>query len=74
MAVICSETKIEGIVNIGIESILHPTCSVIASQGYTVALGERNIIEERSLILNSVVGHGNLIEVGTQIIDSMVCS
>eukprot|EP01041_Mallomonas_annulata_P011819 gene11819-24768_t len=64
---ICSEAIIDGDVQIGADSIIHPTCKILASEGNSVTIGERNIIEERCHILDSSLEHGNLIEVGVHI-------
>lgn len=69
---ICASSHIEGEVEIGAETILHPLCHIACKPGGKVILGERNVIEETCRITDSMIGHVNLIQVGTVLEDSTV--
>lgn len=70
---ICANCIIEGQVQIGTETVLQPLCSLTADGADgKVLVGERNVIEEMSVIHNSAIGHGNIIQVGATIEDSEV--
>ena len=69
---ICANTRLEGSVQIGADSILHPTCMIFAKEGTSIVIGERNIIEERCKVRDTSLGHGNLIEVAAEITNSTV--
>ena len=71
---ICENASIKGSVQIGDGSVIHPFAIVSAGDDVLVTVGERNIIEEKCLLVDSSIGHGNLIEVGTQINDSIIGS
>lgn len=70
---ICDETKIEGEVEIGVDTIVLPQVILHASSpDNKVNIGERNIIEERVEVLDSSIGHANLIEAFSTISGSTI--
>ena len=69
---LCESVLIEGDVVIGVETVLHPLCKISANEGSQVCLGERNVVEELSVVTNSNIGHANLIQVGCVIDRSKV--
>ncbi len=80
---ICEGTIVRGAVEIGAGAIIHPLCEIIAENLPTESqdsqaeakthIGERSIIEERCRVLNSSVGDGSLVRVGSVILNSQVC-
>jgi len=50
-AVVCVEATLEGEISIGPRCVVHPKASIIAKDG-PVIIGEGNLIEEQSLIIN----------------------
>ena len=73
-SMICDNVSLKGSVQIGDGSVIQPLCSFVAEDDVSITVGERNIVEEKCLILNSSLGHGNLIEVGTCIRNSQLGS
>ena len=72
-AVVCSECKIVGDVSIGSKTVIHPKAEIIAEAG-PIIIGENNLIEERSRIVNRnssgaettpvmIIGNNNVFEV-----------
>ena len=72
-AVVCSECKIEGDVSIGSKTVIHPKAQIIAEAG-PIIIGENNLIEERTRIINRnpegaettpvmIIGNNNVFEV-----------
>ena len=72
-AVVCSECKIEGDVSIGRKTVIHPKAQIIAEAG-PIIIGENNLIEERTRIINRnpegaettpvmIIGNNNVFEV-----------
>lgn len=51
-AVVCVESKLKGVINIGSMTVIHPKASIIAEAG-PVTIGENNIIEEQAAIIHS---------------------
>ena len=70
---ICESATIAGNVVIGNGTILQPTARIECSEGReAITIGERNIFEERALVVDSTIGHGNMVEAKTFIRDSQV--
>ena len=69
-AVVADDCKIEGEVEIGEGTVVHPGASILALAG-PVVIGKQNIVEARCVIKNcnpgSVlsIGDGNIFQVGT---------
>ena len=72
-AVVCSECRIEGDVSIGSKTVIHPKAEIIAEAG-PIIIGENNLIEERTRIINKrstgadttpvmIIGNNNVFEV-----------
>ena len=72
-AVVCSECKIVGDVSIGSKTVIHPKAEIIAEAG-PIIIGENNLIEERTRIINKsstgaettpvmIIGNNNVFEV-----------
>ena len=72
-AVVCSECKIIGDVSIGSKTVIHPKAEIIAEAG-PIIIGENNLIEERTRIINRnpegaettpvmIIGNNNVFEV-----------
>jgi NDP-sugar pyrophosphorylase family protein len=54
--------------------VIHPCCVVIAEKGSSITIGEGNIIEERSRLLNSSLGMASLIGVAAHVSNSVIGS
>lgn len=75
-AAVCADAEIIGDVRIGAGTVVHPRCRILA-QGGPVIIGENNIIEELTVVVNPnrqgaqptpmVIGSGNWFEVGAVI-------
>ena len=72
-AVVCNECKIVGDVSIGSKTVIHPKAEIIAEAG-PIIIGENNLIEERTRIVNQnssgaettpvmIIGNDNVFEV-----------
>jgi dynactin-6 len=70
---ICDNSSILGNVEIGDGTIVHPMCHIEGNNGFVVVIGEKNIIEEKTRITDSTIGHCNLFQVGVTISNSEVC-
>uniref|UniRef100_A0A1A8D2V2 Dynactin subunit 6 n=1 Tax=Nothobranchius kadleci TaxID=1051664 RepID=A0A1A8D2V2_NOTKA len=78
-AVVCVGSEIRGDVTIGARTVVHPKARIIAEAG-PIIIGERNLVEEQTLIINSfpenvpaaeraepvtmIIGTNNVFEVG----------
>ncbi|KAF7230355.1 transcript variant X4 [Nothobranchius furzeri] len=78
-AVVCVGSEIRGDVTIGARTVVHPKARIIAEAG-PIIIGERNLIEEQTLVINSfpenvpaaeraepvtmIIGTNNVFEVG----------
>lgn len=71
---ICDNVLIKGSVEIGDRTIIQPLCSIISERGYSIVIGEGNIIEERVKLINTSISMVNLIEVNSNIINSQIGS
>jgi NDP-sugar pyrophosphorylase family protein len=60
--------------SLGDQTVIHPLCLIIAEKGTSIVIGEGNVIEERSRLLNTTVGMASLIEVGTHLSNSVIGS
>jgi hypothetical protein len=58
----------------GDQTVIHPCCVVIAEKGSSITIGEGNIIEERSQLLNSSLGMASLIGVAAHVSNSIIGS
>lgn len=72
LKMICANCRIEGAVQIGSGCVLQPLCTVLSTTAAGITIGEKNNIEEMCSIVDSNIGHGNLIQVGTAIEKSEV--
>ncbi|KAJ1527184.1 hypothetical protein ONE63_008715 [Megalurothrips usitatus] len=75
-AVVCHESKLRGDITIGTHTVVHPRATIIAEAG-PIVIGDYNIIEEQSFIINRLspdadhskqvvmeIGNNNVFEVG----------
>ncbi|XP_014294796.1 dynactin subunit 6 [Halyomorpha halys] len=73
-AVVCVESKLQGMISIGAKTLVHPKASVVGDAG-PIVIGESNIFEEQSVIHHRsdigtdrpktmVIGSNNVFEVG----------
>jgi len=71
-ALVCNEAEIIGEVTIGVRTVIHPKASIVAEKG-AIIIGDGNLIEEQTKIINRtaghtmMIGHSNVIEVGAHI-------
>jgi len=76
-AVVCNECELKGDVTIGPRTVVHPKARIIAEAG-PIIIGEGNLIEEQSEIINKaeegmepgtvpvmIIGNNNVFEVGS---------
>jgi len=75
-AVVCNESELRGDITIGARTVIHPKAKIIAESG-PIIIGEGNLIEEQSEIVNRckdndssgavsvmIIGNNNVFEVG----------
>ena len=71
-ALVCNEAEILGDVTIGAKTIIHPKARIVAEQG-PIVIGEGNLFEEQTLIINRTPGHTlhignqNVFEIGATV-------
>jgi len=76
-AVVCNECELKGDITIGPRTVVHPKARIIAEAG-PIIIGEGNLIEEQSEIINRIetegetgtvpvmiIGNNNVFEVGS---------
>ena len=77
-AVVCGECELRGDITIGARSVIHPRARILAEAG-PIVIGENNLIEELSCIINRsqapgtgqpesvlIIGNNNVFEVGAR--------
>ncbi|KAK7791089.1 hypothetical protein R5R35_000510 [Gryllus longicercus] len=52
-AMVCNECELRGDITIGSMTVIHPRASIIAEAG-PIIIGENNLIEEQSVIINRI--------------------
>ena len=71
-AVVCQEAEIKGEVSIGAKTVVHPKARIVAEKG-PIIIGDGNLIEEQTLLINShpgkamIIGNQNVFEIGSHI-------
>nr|ALS04445.1 dynactin subunit 4 [Acartia pacifica] len=78
-AIVCNECELKGDISIGAKTVIHPKARIIAEAG-PIIIGENNLIEEQSQILNidpspvdgqneavMIIGNNNTFEVGCEV-------
>ena len=77
-AVVCNESELKGDITIGARTVIHPKAKILAESG-PIIIGEGNLIEEQSEIINRaegedgeggtvsvmIIGNNNVFEVGS---------
>jgi len=63
-AVVCNESELRGDITIGARTVIHPKAKILAESG-PIIIGEGNLIEEQSEIINRAEGEGGDGEGGT---------
>ena len=77
-AVVCNESELRGDITIGARTVIHPKAKILAESG-PIIIGEGNLIEEQSEIINRaeggageggtvsvmIIGNNNVFEVGS---------
>eukprot|EP00047_Mylnosiga_fluctuans_P004568 m.235302 g.235302 ORF g.235302 m.235302 type:complete len:171 (+) comp12799_c0_seq1:149-661(+) len=72
-----SATAIRGQITIGAGTVIHPAVTIIA-EGGPIIIGDNNLIEEQTVIINKstgsvlVIGNGNVFEVGSRVESSTI--
>nr|CAB3236505.1 dynactin subunit 6-like [Phallusia mammillata] len=76
-ALVCNEATLEGSIKVGARCVIHPKATIIAKDG-PIVIGEGNLIEEQTLIINKnrpgdpaentplIIGNHNVFEVGSE--------
>jgi NDP-sugar pyrophosphorylase family protein len=58
---------INGNVVLSTTTVIHPRVKIVAEEGKNTIIGDGNVIEEICVVVNSIIGNNNLIEVCTSI-------